>query len=57
MPVTFVLLHELVKLVARYEVNDFSKGIFADVHNLAVLAAKLLNQFQIKKNKKTLVND
>jgi len=54
MPVTFVLLHELVKLVARYEVNDFSKGIFADVHNLAVLAAKLLNQFQIKKNKKRL---
>ena len=29
---------------------------FADVHDLAVLAAKLLNQFQIKKQR-TLVND
>ena len=43
-------------LVARYEVDDLSKDIFADVHNLAVLAAKLLNQFQIKKQR-TLVND
>ena len=51
MPVSFILLHQLVKLVARYEVDDLSKDIFADVHNLAVLAAKLLNQFQIKKTK------
>ena len=51
MPVTFILLHQLVKLVARYEVDDLSKDILADVHNLAVLAAKLLNQFQIKKTK------
>ena len=56
MPVTFVLLHQLVKLVSRYEVDDLSKDIFADVHNLAVLAAKLLNQFQIKKQR-TLVNN
>ena len=51
MPVTFILLHQLVKLVARYEVDDLSKDIFADIHNLAVFAAKLLNQFQIKKTK------
>ena len=51
MPVTFVLLHQLGKLVSRYEVDDLSKDIFSDVHNLAVLAAELLNQFQIKKNK------
>ena len=56
MPVTFMHLHQLVKLVARYEVDDLSKDIFADVHNHAVLAAKLLNQFQIKKQI-TLVND
>ena len=49
MPVTFIHLHQLVKLVARYEIDDLSKDIFADVHNLAVLAAKLLKQFQIKK--------
>ena len=54
MPVTFVLLHQLVKLVSRYEVDDLSKDIFANVHNLAVLAAKLLNQFQIKKNEEYL---
>ena len=57
MPVTFVLPHQLVKLVARYEVDDLSKDIFADVHNLAVLAAKLLNQFQIKKKQRMLEND
>ena len=57
MPVTFILLHQLVKLVARYEVDDLSKDIFADVHNLAVLAAKILNQFQVKKKQRTLVND
>lgn len=54
MPVTFVLLHQLVKLVSRYEVDGLSKDILADVHNLAVLAVKLLNQFQIKINKERL---
>ena len=54
MPVTFILLHQLVKLVARYEVDDLSKDIFADVHNLAVLAEKLLNKNQ--KKQRTLVN-
>ena len=49
--VSVVLLYQNVKLVARYEVDDLSKDIFADVHNLAVLAAKLLNKFQIKKKK------
>lgn len=56
MPVTFVLLHQLAKLVSRHEVDDLSKDIFADVHNLAVLAAKLLIQIQIKKQI-TLIND
>lgn len=54
MPVTYVLLHQLIKLVSRYEVDDLSEDIFADVHNFAVLAAKLLNQFQIKKNEERL---
>ena len=50
-PVSVVLLYKLVKLIAWYEVDDMSKDIFADVHNLAVSAAKLLNQFQIEKTK------
>ena len=49
MPVTFVLLYQLVELIAMYEVNDLSEDIFADIHNSAVLAAKLLYQIQIKK--------
>ena len=44
MPVTFVLLYQFVELIARYEVNDLSEDIFADIHNSAVLAAKTLNQ-------------
>ena len=52
-PVSVVLLYKLVKLIAWYEVDDMSKDIFADVHNLAVSAAKLLNQFQIEKMKNT----
>ncbi len=53
-PVSVVLLYQLVKLIAWYEVDDLSKDIFTDVHNLAVLAAKLLNQLQIKKNEEHL---
>ena len=49
MPVTFVLLYQFVELIARYEVNDLSEDIFADIHNSAVLAAKLFNQIQIEK--------
>lgn len=50
-PVSVVLLYQIVKLIAWYEVDDMNKDIFADVHILAVSAAKLLNQFQIKKRK------
>lgn len=56
MPVTFIHLHQLVKLVARYEVDDLSKDIFADVHNHAVLAANYSINFKSKKQI-TLVND
>lgn len=52
-PVSVVLLYQIVKLIARYEVDDMSKDVFADVHNLAVSAAKLPNQFQIEKNGNT----
>ena len=52
-PVSVVLLYQIVKLIARYEVDDMSKDVFADVRNLAVSAAKLLNQFQIRKNENT----
>ena len=52
-PVSVVLLYQIVKLIAWYEVDDMNKDTFADVHDLAVLAAKLLNQFQIEKNKNT----
>ena len=38
--VSVVLLYQIVKLIARYEVDDMSKDVFADVHNLAVSAAK-----------------
>ena len=55
-PVSVVFLCQNVKLIAWYEVDDMSKDIIADVRNLAVLAAKLLNQFQIKKAK-NFVND
>ena len=55
-PVSVVLLYKIVKLIAWDEVDDMSKDIIADVRNLAVLAAKLLNQFQIKKAK-NFVND
>ena len=48
--VSVVLLCQNVKLIVWYEVDDMSKDIFADVRNLAVSAAKLLNQFQIGKN-------
>ena len=50
-PVSVVFLCQIVKLIAWYEVDDMSKDVFADVRNLAVLAAKLLNQFQIEKTK------
>ena len=52
-PVSVVLLYKIVKLIAWDEVDGMSKDIIADVHNLAVLAAKLLNQFQIGKTKST----
>lgn len=51
MPVTLVLLHQFIELIAGYEIDDLSEDIFAKIHNSAVLAAKLLNQFQIKKIK------
>ena len=51
--VSVVLLYQNVKLIAWYEVDDMSKDVFADVRNLAVSAAKLLNQFQIRKNENT----
>jgi hypothetical protein len=50
-PVTLKLLHQFIELIARYEIDDLSEDIFAKIHNSAVLAAKLLNQFQIKKIK------
>jgi hypothetical protein len=50
-PVTLILLHQFIELIARYEIDDLSEDIFAKIHNSAVLAAKLLNQFQIKKIK------
>lgn len=49
--VSVVFICQIVKLIAWYEVDDMSKDIFADVHNLAVSEAKLLNQFQIEKTK------
>ena len=52
--VSVVFLCQIVKLVAWCEVDDMSKDIFTDVHSLAVLAAKLLNQLQIKKNEEHL---
>ena len=52
--VSVVLLYQIVNLIVWYEVDDMSKEIFADVHNLAVLAAKLLNQFQIGEKRKYL---
>ena len=51
--VSVVLLYQIVKLIVWYEVDDMSKDVFADVHNPAVSAAKLLNQFQIGKNENT----
>ena len=49
--VNVVLLCQNVKLIVWHEVDDMSKDIFADVRNLAVSAAKILNQFQIEKTK------
>ena len=54
--VSVVLLYQIVKFIAWHEVDDTSKDIFADVRNLAVSASKLLNQFQIKKQR-VLVNN
>ena len=51
--VSVVLLYQNVKLIVWYEVDDLKKDIFADVRNFAVSAAKLLNQFQIRKNENT----
>ena len=52
--VSVVLLYQIVNLIVWYEVDDMSKEIFADVHNLAVSASKLPNQFQIEKKRKYL---
>ena len=38
--VSVVLLYQIVKLIVWYEVDGLNKDIFADVRNLAVLAAK-----------------
>lgn len=47
--VSVVLLYQIVKFIAWYEVDGLCKEIFADVRNLAVSASKLLIQFQIEK--------
>ena len=52
-PVSVVLLYQIVKLIVWYEVDGLNKDVFADVRNLAVSAAKLPNQFQIEKNGNT----
>lgn len=54
-PVSVVFLCQIVKLIAWYEVDDMSKDIFADVRNLAVLAAKLLNHFKSGKTKMLVI--
>ena len=53
--VSVVLLYQIVKLIVWYEVDGLNKDVFADVRNLAVSAAKLLNQFQIGEKTKILV--
>ena len=52
--VSVVLLCQIVKLIVWYEVDGLNKDVFADVRNLAVSAAKLLNQFQIGEKQKYL---
>ena len=54
MPVATVLGYKFVELVSGYVVHDLGEYISADVHNLAVLHAKLLCHFQIKKSKTAL---
>ena len=49
--VSVVLLYQIVKFIAWYEVDGLCKEIFADVRNLAVPASKLFIQFQIEKTK------
>ena len=51
--VSVVLLYQIVKLIVWYEVDGLNKDVFADVRNLAVSAAKWLNQFQIRKIENT----
>ena len=51
--VSVVLLYQIVKLIVWYEVDGLNKDVFADVRNLAVSAAKLLNQFQIGEKENT----
>ena len=51
-PVAFVLLYQFVKLIARYEINDLSEDIFANIHNSAVLGCKItVVIFKSKKSK------
>ena len=54
-PITFVFLHQFVELVAGYEVNYLSEDVSADVHNSAILSAKLLGHFK-SKNQRTITN-
>ena len=56
MPFTLVLLHQFSELIARYEIDDLSEDIFAQIYNSADLATKLLNQFQIKRIDYKLLN-
>ena len=53
-PVSTILGNEFVKLIPRYVIHDLGENIASDVHNLAVLPAKLLCHFQIKKSKTAL---
>lgn len=49
MPVTFVVLYKFIELIARCEIDCLSEDVFTNTHNSAVVAAKLFNQFQLKK--------
>lgn len=53
-PVSVVLLYQIVKLIVWYEVDDMSKDVFADVRNLAVSAAKLRTSISNQEKRKYL---
>ena len=53
-PVSTILGNKFVELIPRYVIHNLGKNIASNVHNLAVLPAKLLCHFQIKKSKTAL---